>query len=122
MPWFTISREYDSFAFVDMEQKTVNIEMTGNVTTKDGVRVEGNVSIQCIIKDDEKCIKRIAINEDEEVRSFKDAVFHIIRDTIAEEQWCDIVPVKGKITEQVKKALLAVLKENDETNEPKYFG
>ena len=120
LPWFTISREYDSFAFVDMEQKTVNIEMTGNVTTKDGVRVEGNVSIQCIIKDDEKCIKRIAINEDEEVRSFKDAVFHIIRDTIAEEQWCDIVPVKGKITEQVKKALLAVLKENDETNEPKY--
>lgn len=120
LPWLTFRREYDSFAFVDMEQKTVNIEMTGNVTTKDGVRVEGNISVQCIIKDNEKCIKRIAINEDEEVRSFKDTVFHVIRDTIAEEQWCDIVPVKGEITEQVKKSLLAVLKENDETNEPKY--
>lgn len=117
-PWFR--RDYDSFAFVNMEQKTLDIELE-NVTTNDRVRVEGYVSIQCKIKDDEKCIKTIVINEEEEESAFTKKILNIIQSTISEENWCDIVPVKERITKNVKQTLLKELSENDkEDGEPLY--
>ncbi len=110
-------REYDSFAFVNMEQRTVDVEITGNVITADGVRLEGTVGIQSIIKDDEKYIKRIVANEDEEESIFKSIILEVVRNTIACEKWCNLVPVQERISEKVKEKLLEVLSKTDKEGE-----
>lgn len=102
-------RKFDSIAFVNMGPKQVDVSLKGNAGTSDGIAVEGKVSVQVIIRDEERCIKRIVADPNEEERLLSDSILTAIQDTIASHTWHLMMSVGEKFAETAGQKLSELL-------------
>lgn len=102
--------KYDSLAFVSMGPKQVEVSLKGNAGTSDGVAVEGKISVQVIIRDEESCIKRIAADPDEEERLLRDSILTAVQETIASNTWHLMMSIGEKFTQTTEQKLSELLR------------
>lgn len=107
--WVPLIRKYDSLAFVSMGPKQVDVGLKGNAGTSDGVTVEGKVSVQVTIRDEESCIKRIAADSDEEERLLSDSILTAVQETIASHTWHQMMSIGERFAQTAEQKLSELL-------------
>lgn len=102
-------RKYDSLAFVSMGPKQVDVSLKGNAGTSDGVGVEGKVSVQVIIRDEESCVKRIATDPNEEERLLRDSILTVVQETISSHTWHLMMSIGEEFAQTAEQELSELL-------------
>lgn len=106
-------RDYDFLAFVSMGPKQVDLGLKGNAGTTDGVAVEGKVSVQVIIRDQESCIKKIVADPDEEERLLKDSLLTAVQEVIASHTWHLMISIGEEFAQTAEQKLSELLHRTD---------
>lgn len=107
-----IYRRYDSLAYVDMGPKQLSVCLEGNTCTSDKIAVEGWVSVEVMVKDDESCIKRIAINSEEEEKLLTASTLTALQETIVSCPWRQVMSVGEDFRQSVSEKLSKLLHDN----------
>jgi hypothetical protein len=102
-------RKFDSLAFVRMGPKQVEVSLRGNAGTSDGIAIDGKISVQVIIRDEESCIRRIAADADEEERLLSDAILSAVQETIASNTWHQMMSIGEKFAQYAEHKLSELL-------------
>lgn len=103
-------RSFDSLAYVNMGPKQVNVSLTGNASTSDGVPIEGKVDVQVIISDDESSIKRMVIDPVEEERLLSASILTSVQETLASCTWYQVMSFGDGLSKTAEQKLSEALR------------
>lgn len=106
-------RTYDVLCFVEMTPKSVEVELSGNAVSADGVPVNGLISCQAYVSDDDQKIKRVAADAVSEEDSLRSSILAGVQQAIAQTAWRELLSVGADLRQKLFTQVCSVLADAD---------